>query len=379
MAPQRHPRFSEEKLRVMVEEIIRVEPQLFGSQMQQISIARKMALWRRIMDSINAVGQHPRTRDDIRKRWDDLRGKVRSIAARLQLAVQRTGGGPSPPPPQLTTWKEQVLALMHPEGLTGVAGGLDSGATLSCSRVYDLSEPENRYLRDYLDDVLAKGFIHHSTSPVSSSLFFVPEKNRELRTCIGYHAVNKVTIKNRYPLPLISVLLDQVCQPTIYTKLNLRGAYHLIRVMKGDEWKTAFRTKFGLFEYTVMPFGLCNAPSEFQFFINEVLQEFPDVCIVVYIDDILIYSSSTEEHIGHVRVVHEHHLFAKLEKFIFHAPTAEFLGYVITPDEISMDRSKVPSILDWVALRSIKEVQQFLGFADFYQRFITTFLPWYLP
>ncbi|KAJ1134287.1 hypothetical protein NDU88_000740 [Pleurodeles waltl] len=111
----------------MVEEIVRVEPQLFGSQVQQTSIARKMELWRRIVDRVNAVEQHPRTRDDIRKRWNDLRGKVRSVVSRHRIAVQRTGGGPPPPPPQLTTGKEQVLAIMHPEGLAGVAGGLDSG------------------------------------------------------------------------------------------------------------------------------------------------------------------------------------------------------------------------------------------------------------
>ncbi|KAJ1164394.1 hypothetical protein NDU88_004834 [Pleurodeles waltl] len=127
MAPQRHPRFSEEELRVMVEEIIWVEPQLFRSQVQHTSIAKKMDLWRRIVDRVKAVGQRPRTQDDIRKRWNDLRGKLRSVVSRHQIAVQRTGDGPPTPPPQLTTWEEQVLAKLHPEGLAGVAGGLDSG------------------------------------------------------------------------------------------------------------------------------------------------------------------------------------------------------------------------------------------------------------
>ncbi|KAJ1183514.1 hypothetical protein NDU88_000332 [Pleurodeles waltl] len=127
MARQRHPRFSEEELRVMVEEIVRVEPQLFGAQVQHTSIARKMALWRRIVDRVNAVGQHPRNREDIRNRWNDLRGKVRSVVSRHHLAVQRTGGRPPPPPPQLTTWEKQVLAILHPEGLARVGGGMDSG------------------------------------------------------------------------------------------------------------------------------------------------------------------------------------------------------------------------------------------------------------
>ncbi|KAJ1169940.1 hypothetical protein NDU88_001824 [Pleurodeles waltl] len=127
MARQGHPRFSEEELRVMVEEIVRVEPQLFGSQVQHTSIARKIELWRRIVDRVNAVGQHPRNREDIRKRWNDLRGKVHSVVSRHHLAVQQTGGGPAPLPPKLTTWEKQVLAILHPEGLAGVGGGMDSG------------------------------------------------------------------------------------------------------------------------------------------------------------------------------------------------------------------------------------------------------------
>ncbi|KAJ1098768.1 hypothetical protein NDU88_003875 [Pleurodeles waltl] len=143
MAPQRHPRFSEEELRVMLEEIVRVEPQLFRSQVQQTSIARKMELWFRIVDRVNAVGQHPKTQDDIRKRWNDLRGKVHSVVSRHQIAVQRTGGGPPPPTPQLTTWEEQVLAILHPEGLAGVAGGLDSGPlpNVTGQEVPDVSSP----------------------------------------------------------------------------------------------------------------------------------------------------------------------------------------------------------------------------------------------
>ncbi|KAJ1161666.1 hypothetical protein NDU88_002150 [Pleurodeles waltl] len=127
MARQRHPRFSEQELMVMVEEIVLVEPQLFGSQVQHTSIARKLELWRRIVDRVNAVVQHPRNREDIRKRWNNLRGKVRSVVSRHHLAVERTRDRPPPPPPQLTTWEEQVLVILHPEGLAGVGGGIDSG------------------------------------------------------------------------------------------------------------------------------------------------------------------------------------------------------------------------------------------------------------
>ncbi|KAJ1216207.1 hypothetical protein NDU88_003813 [Pleurodeles waltl] len=140
MSRQRHPRFSEEELRVMVEEILRVEPQLFGSQVQHTSVARKMELWHRIVDRVNAVGQHLRNREDIRKRWNDLRGKVHSAVSRHNIAVQRTGGRPPPPPPQQTTWEEQVFTIMHPEGLGGVGGGMDTGSRRT---VTTLEGPDN--------------------------------------------------------------------------------------------------------------------------------------------------------------------------------------------------------------------------------------------
>ena len=251
------------------------------------------------------------------------------------------------------------------------------GDKIPCSRIYALTEKENIHLRTYIDEMLKIGFIRHSKSPASSPLFFVPKKEGDLRTCIDYRALNDVTIKNRYPLPLIQTLLDQVQTATIFTKLDLRGAYHLIRVREGDEWKTAFRTKFGLFEYLVMPFGLCNAPAAFQFFINEVLHDFLDKCAVAYIDDILIYSTSLTQHIQQVRAIlqrlKENGLFAKLEKCVFHKPSVPFLGYVISAHGLSMDPAKVQAILQWKSPNSVKEIQSFLGFANFYRRFIEHF------
>ncbi|KAJ1132588.1 hypothetical protein NDU88_010895 [Pleurodeles waltl] len=251
------------------------------------------------------------------------------------------------------------------------------GAPLPNNRVYALTDEETKYLRTYLDDLLQSGFIRHSTSPVSSPLFFIPKPDKSLRACIDYRGLNKATIKNKYPLPLIPVLLDQLRHSTVYTKLDLRGAYHLVRVKEGDEWKTAFKTKFGLFEYTVMPFGLCNAPAAFQFFINEVLHEFLDVCVIVYIDDILIYSKNSEEHTQHVRAVlsklKENHLFAKLEKCTFNVSKVDFLGYCLSPQGITMDVKKISAIADWPEPSSVKDIQKFLGFANFYRRFIAHF------
>ncbi|XP_069478208.1 uncharacterized protein, partial [Ambystoma mexicanum] len=219
--------------------------------------------------------------------------------------------------------------------------------------------------------------IRPSKSPASSALFFVPKKEGDLRTCIDYRALNQITVKNRYPLPLIPELLDQVKDARIYTKLDLRGAYHLVRIKEGDEWKTAFRTKYGLFEYQVMPFGLCNAPAAFQYFMNDVLRELIDVCVVVYIDDILVYSSSEEEHQRHVKEVLErlrqHNLFAKLEKCVFNATEVEFLGFILSPNGVHMDSKKVDEIIKWPSPTSVKGVQSMLGFANFYRRFIPEF------
>jgi len=162
---------------------------------------------------------------------------------------------------------------------------------------------------------------------------------------MDYRGLNKVTIKNRYLLPLISRLLDQLGQAKIHTKIDLRGAYNLIRIKEGDEWKTTFRTRYGHFEYNVMPFGLTNAPAIFQHLMNDVFQEFLDDFVVYYLDDILVFSKNEEEHINHVRLVLEKlrttRLYAKLEKCVFHQPQVEFLAYIISREGLSMDPKKI--------------------------------------
>ncbi|KAJ1088807.1 hypothetical protein NDU88_001962 [Pleurodeles waltl] len=251
------------------------------------------------------------------------------------------------------------------------------GAILPNCRVYALSEHENQHLRKYLDKFLENGFIRPYKSPAASPLFFVPKANGELRTCIDYRGLNKVTIKNKYPLPLIPVLLEQVKKAKIYTKLDLRGAYHLVRMREGDEWKTAFKTRYGLFEYTVMPFGLCNAPAAFQFFLNDVLREYLDIFAIVYIDDILIYSDNENEHVQHVRKIlaalRKHHLYCKLTKCEFHVTTVEFLGVILTPQGMAMAEKKVKAVSDWPTPKTVRDIQCFLGFANFYRRFINHF------
>ena len=254
---------------------------------------------------------------------------------------------------------------------------LESGKKPSFGPVFGMSPTELETLKEYLDEMLAKGFIRRSQSPAGSPVIFVKKKDGTLRLCVDYRGLNQITIKNRTPLPLIDETLDCIQDAKIYTKLDLRGAYNLVRIKVGKEWKTAFRTRYGLFEYMVMPFGLTNAPATFQSMINDVLRPFLDVFVVVYLDDILIFSDSLEEHTKHVSTVLEqlsqHDLFVKAKKCEFHVTSTEFLGYNISPSGISMNENKVKAIKDWPQPKNKHNVQVFMGFCNFYRRFISNF------
>ncbi|KAJ1037841.1 hypothetical protein NDA10_005768 [Ustilago hordei] len=232
-------------------------------------------------------------------------------------------------------------------------------------------------LRRYLEENLEKGFIRPSKSPARSPVLFVPKKDGGLRLCVDYRGLNEITVKNRAPLPLIEEQLFLLRKARIYTKLDLRAAYNLIRIAKGDEWKTAFGTQLGLYEYLVMPFGLANAPAHFQSFINDIFRDIIGVYVVVYLDDFLIFSDTEEVHVKHVTEVltrlRSNRLFAKLSKCEFHTKTVEFLGYIIKPTGIEMDPEKVRTVKEWPMPESIHDIQRFLGFANFYRRFIAHF------
>lgn len=169
--------------------------------------------------------------------------------------------------------------------------------------MYSMSKLELDTLQEYLQENLAKGFIRRSESPAGSPLLFVKKKDGSLRLCVDYRNLNKITIATPAVLPLISETMDRLHQAKVFTKLDMIGAYNLIRISPDDEWKTAFICRYGHFEYTVMSFGLCSAPATFQAFVNDVLRDYLDQFIVVYLDDILIYSNSQEEHNHHVRLV----------------------------------------------------------------------------
>ncbi|KAI7967784.1 hypothetical protein MJO29_001061 [Puccinia striiformis f. sp. tritici] len=243
--------------------------------------------------------------------------------------------------------------------------------------IYRLSEPEDKVLRNYISENVAKGFIRPSTSMTGFPVLFVPKADGSLRLCVDYRRLNAVTKKNSYPIPPMSHLLTTFKDTQVYSKIDLRGAYHLIRIADGHEYLTAFNTRHGASEYLVMPFGLTNAPATFQALMNEILGDLVNDCVVVYLDDILIYSRSQAEHIEHVREVlkrlRSSNLYAKGSKCVFHTTEVTFLGYVLTRSGLTMDTDKIQKILDWPKPTSVKGVQSFLGFANFYRRFINEY------
>uniref|UniRef100_A0A8K9UM86 Gypsy retrotransposon integrase-like protein 1 n=1 Tax=Oncorhynchus mykiss TaxID=8022 RepID=A0A8K9UM86_ONCMY len=239
------------------------------------------------------------------------------------------------------------------------------GTTPPRGRLYSLSAPERKALEDYLSVALDAVF------------FFVKKKDGSLRPCIDYRGLNDITVKNRYPLPLMSSAFEILQGARFFTKLDLRNAYHLVRIREGDEWKTAFNTPLGHFEYRVLPFGLANAPAVFQALVNDVLRDMLNIFVFVYLDDILIFSPSLQIHVQHVRRVLqrllENCIFVKAEKCTFHASSVTFLGSVISAEGIKMDPAKVQAVIDWPVPKSRVELQRFLGFANFYRRFIRNF------
>ena len=244
-------------------------------------------------------------------------------------------------------------------------------------RMYNMSPAELRALEDYINEALAKGWIRESKSPAGAPILFIPRKSGELRLCVDYRGLNEITIKNRYPLPLVNELLDRLNGSTVFSKLDLRNAYHRIRIKEGDEWKTAFRTRYGHYEYLVMPFGLTNAPATFQAYINRALRGLVDVFCIVYLDDILVFSRDEEEHYRHLEAVierlHRVDLYANPKKCEFFKDEVEYLGFLVNKSGIRMDPARVKTIKEWPRPKTYRDIQVFLGFCNFYRRFIYGF------
>ncbi len=220
--------------------------------------------------------------------------------------------------------------------------------------IFSLSPPEWAAMDSYIEKALATGFIRPSTSPAGAGVFFVGKKDGGLRQCIYYRGLNKITVRNRYPLPLMSSAFELFQGASIFTKLDLRNAYHLVHIRQGDEWKAAFNTP----EYQVMPRGLTNSPAVFQALINDVLRDMLNQFVFVYLDDILIFSGSLQEHTKHVqkvlRPLLDNHLYIKPEKCEFHVSEVQFLGFIITPGNIQMDPRKVQAVTNWPTPTNVK-------------------------
>ncbi|ETE59080.1 Ty3b-i, partial [Ophiophagus hannah] len=233
-------------------------------------------------------------------------------------------------------------------------------AKLPVGRIYSLSEPELAALQDFIEKNLQKGFIRPSTSLLAAPvLLFIKKKLGELHLCCDYRKLNVITVLNRYLLPLIPELIERLRQAKIFRKLDLHGAYNLVCIRAGDKWKMAFRTRYGHFEYPVISFGLTNAPAVFMHFMHDIFHDLLDQLVVIYLNDILIYSASLQEHWQHVRLVlqrlRDNHLFAKCGKCQFAQTTIDFLGHRISPAGVEMDPEKVESLQAWEPPQQVKD------------------------
>ncbi|KAL0544458.1 hypothetical protein IC582_019573 [Cucumis melo] len=250
--------------------------------------------------------------------------------------------------------------------------------TVPISRApYRMAPAELKELKVQLQELLDKGFIRPSVSPWGAPVLFVKKKDGSMRLCIDYRELNKVTVKNRYPLPRIDDLFDQLQGATVFSKIDLRSGYHQLRIKDEDVPKTAFRSRYGHYEFIVMSFGLTNAPAVFMDLMNRVFREFLDTFVIVFIDDILIYSKTEAEHEKHLRMVlqtlRDNKLYAKFSKCEFWLKQVSFLGHVVSKAGVSVDPAKIEAVTGWTRPSTVSEVRSFLGLAGYYRRFVENF------
>ncbi|KAF8753953.1 hypothetical protein RHS01_06576 [Rhizoctonia solani] len=255
---------------------------------------------------------------------------------------------------------EEEFKVLPPHREYDIAIDLVPDAKLSPGPIYGMTDAESKALKQHIDEELATGKIRPSTSSAGAPVMFVKKADGSLRLVVDYRKLNDVTHKNVYPLPRQDNLMAKLRHAKLFTKLDLRWGYNNVRIKEGDEWKTAFRTKYGLFEYLVMPFGLTNAPAAFQHFMNDLFRDLIDVTVVIYLDDILIFSENPEDHPSHVREVlsrlMKNQLFCKLSKCHFHVTTVDYLGIVISPAGFSMDQKKIEAVTSWPQPKTVKQL-----------------------
>ena len=245
-------------------------------------------------------------------------------------------------------------------------------------KVYLLSREEREEVREFVKEQLRKGYIRPSKSPQMAPVFFVEKKDGKKRMVQDYRYLNEWMVKNNYPLPLISDVLENIGTKKVFTKMDLRWGYNNVRIKKGDKWKAAFTTPEGSFEPTVMFFRLTNSPAMFQAMMNELLRDLTNMGkVAVFIDDVIVGTETEEEHdelvIEVIKRLEENDLYVKPEKCKWKVGEVEFLGVVIGPEEIKMEKEKVKGVLEWPTPKCVKDIQKFLGLANYYCRFIEGF------
>jgi hypothetical protein len=294
---------------------------------------------------------------------DTLKDTVPELQATVQQLLQRFSKTFGPLPNRLPPERDVDHAIE-----------LEAGAKPPFLPIYHLSPRELQEVKEQLTMLLEMGFIQPSKSPYGAPIIFVPKKNGKLRMCVDFRALNNATVKNRYPLPRIDELLDRLQGASVFTKLDLQSGYWQIRIKEEDVHKTAFRTRYGHYEWRVLPFGLTNAPATFQALMNRVLAPFLDKFVVVYLDDILIFSRSPEEHAKHLQLVLEalekNELYVGVDKCAFAHKQVDFLGHVVSSDGIRPDPAKVAAVKEWPVPKTLRDVRSFLGLTGYYRRFI---------
>jgi hypothetical protein len=251
------------------------------------------------------------------------------------------------------------------------------GAAIPNRPAYRSNPEETKELQRQVEDLMSKGYVRESMSPCAVPVLLVPKKDGTWRMCVDCRAINNITVKYRHPIPRLDDMLDELHDSCIFSKIDLKSGYHQIRMKEGDEWKTTFKTKYGLYEWLVMPFGLTNAPSTFMRLMNHVLRAFIGKFVVVYFDDILVYYKDLNEHIEHLRYVFDvlkcEKLYANFKKCNFCMEKVVFLGYIVTTTGIEVDEEKVKAIKEWPTSKSITEARSFHGLASVYRRFVKDF------
>jgi hypothetical protein len=263
------------------------------------------------------------------------------------------------------------LPGMPPDRDIEFAIELQLGTAPISKRPYRMPPTELAELKKQLQELLDKGFIRPSTLSWGCPALFVKKKDESLRLCVDYRPLNAVTIKNKYPLPHIDVLFDQLVRAKVFSKVDLRSSYHQIKIRASDIPKTTFSTRYGLYEYLVMSFGLTNALAYFMYLMTSVFMPELDKFVVVFIDDILAYSKSEDEHTKHLHTVlqrlRDHHLYAIFSKCDFWLREIKFLGHTISQDGIAVDPEKVQEVMDWKPPTTVRQIRSFLGLAGYYR------------